>query len=358
MSIRRIVVLLGKDMIWGPKNFMFIFALIIPLVITLLLNLLAGSFFSGKPKLGVAGDAPAFMVQAQANEGLIVTLYENETALREATAVGAVDMGLWLPAGFEARLVQDEPVDVTVYVWGESLLRDRITLATAIAGLSREIAGEAPPLRITEQTVGEGESMPWEERLLPFVVLMTIIFGGSMVPASSLVEEKQRRTLSAVLTTTTSLDELFLAKGIMGFLLSMFMGVVILAVNQAFGTQPVLLLGLLAMAAVMAATFGVLLGAFMKDMTSLMATVKATGLLLYAPAFLYIFPGIPEWIGRIFPTYYIIAPLMTLSLFDGRWADIQTDVLILGLLILLLLGLVAGVVYRARRQPTLLPGLT
>jgi ABC-2 type transport system permease protein len=358
MSFRRIAILLKKELVMGPKNLLFIFALIVPLVMTLLLNLLAGSFFSGKPRLGVAGGPSALIAQAEANEGLITRVYDDETALREATAAGSVDIGLFLPADFDARLSQDQPASVTIYVWGESLLRDRITLATTIVALSRELSGQEAPLLITEQTVGDGASMPWNERLLPFIVLMTIIFGGSMAPASSLVEEKQKRTLTAVTVTTVSLGELFMAKGLLGVILSLFMGVVILAVNRAFGSQPFLLLFLLTLAAIMAAIFGVLLGAFMKDMTNLFATVKATGLLLYAPAFLYIFPGIPAWIGKIFPTYYIIAPMMEISLFDGRWADIQTDVLILIGLIALLFGLATAVVHRARRQPTMLPGLT
>jgi ABC-2 type transport system permease protein len=358
MSVRRIFVLLKKELVMGPKNLFFVFALVVPLVLTLLLNLLAGNFFAGKPKLGLAGGPSALIAQAVANDGLIVRLYENETVLREATAAGTVDMGLYLPADFDGRLAQDEPVSVTIYVWGESLLRDRISLATTIVGLSRAISGQEAPLRISEEVVGESDSLPWSERLLPLIVLMTVIFGGSMVPASAIIEEKQQRTLTAVTVTSTTLAELFAAKGLLGVILSMLMGVVILALNNAFGSQPALLLFLLLLAAIMAAAFGVLLGALIKDMTNLFATMKATGLLLYAPGFLYIFPDIPAWVGKIFPTYYIIAPMMAISLFDGRWADIQTDLFILIGLILLLLGVVAAVVHRARRQPTMLPGLS
>jgi ABC-2 type transport system permease protein len=54
MSVRRVLVLLVKELLMGPKNMIFIFALVVPLVITLLINLLVGTFFSGKPRLGVA----------------------------------------------------------------------------------------------------------------------------------------------------------------------------------------------------------------------------------------------------------------------------------------------------------------
>ena len=54
MSARRVGVLLVKEFRRGATNFIFIFALVVPIVFSLVLSLLFGSFFSGKPKLGVA----------------------------------------------------------------------------------------------------------------------------------------------------------------------------------------------------------------------------------------------------------------------------------------------------------------
>ncbi|MFC1923127.1 hypothetical protein ACFLY4_07545 [Chloroflexota bacterium] len=51
------------------------------------------------------------------------------------------------------------------------------------------------------------------------------------------------------------------------------------------------------MSALLAAAFGVLMGALFNDINSLFAIIKAIGILLYDPAFIYIFPGIPTWIG-------------------------------------------------------------
>ena len=54
MSARRVGVLLVKEFRSGIKNFIFIFALVIPIGFSLVLNLLFGTFFFGKPTLGVA----------------------------------------------------------------------------------------------------------------------------------------------------------------------------------------------------------------------------------------------------------------------------------------------------------------
>ena len=41
--------------------------------------------------------------------------------------------------------------------------------------------------------------------------------------------------------------------------------------------------------------------------------VKAVGLLLYAPIIDYLFPQRPQWISKIFPTYYIIQPVAEIN---------------------------------------------
>lgn len=361
MSLRRVAVLLGKELIWGPKGFMFILAIVMPLILTLAINLLVGTYFSGKPRLGVFDGGQSQMVAALSeNEGLILREASSAGALESAVTSGGVDMGMILPAGFDKQLRSGEETDVTIYVYGESLLKDRAFLATAIASQLRTLTGEESPVEIVTETLGDGASVPWEERLLPFLVMMAVLLGGSMVPATSLVQEKQDRTITAVTTTSASLAELFAAKGLLGFTLSLVMGIVILIINRAFGAQPILLVGLLALGAVMAATFGVILGALIKDINTLFATIKGMGILLYAPALVYLFPNVPQWIAsaaRVFPTYYMIGPIVEVTQRGASWAAIQWDVLILALLDLLLIAIVAAIARRARRQPTLLPGI-
>lgn len=358
MSLRRIGVLLGKELIWGPKNFIFLLAFVVPVVLSLVLQLLVGTFFSGKPTLGVADEGQsAFVTAVSQVDGLVLREYETGEALQTAVRAGAVDMGLVLPAGFDEQIKGETAVPLTVYVYGESLLRDRAFLGVTLAQQFRDLAGQESPVTIVSETLGDGVGLPWEQRLLPFIVLLTIMVGGMMVPATSLVEEKQKRTITAVTTAATSLEELFIAKGALGFLLSLFMGVFILFLNQAFGAQPLLLVGLMALGAVMAATFGVLLGAFVKDINTLFATIKGIGILLYAPAIIYLFPSLPQWIGRIFPTYYIIGPIVALTQEGAAWADIRLDVGILVLINLALILIAAVVARRARTHPAMLPGV-
>ena len=144
--------------------------------------------------------------------------------------------------------------------------------------------------------------------------------------------------MEALVISPASIGEIFIAKGILGISLSIFMGVAILLLNQVFGSNTLLLIGVLALGAVMAVEIGLILGVFIKDITTLFTIWKSGGIFLFGPAFIYIFPQIPEWIARIFPTYYALQPVVNLSLEGGDWSSVAVNVFILaGIDVLLLI---------------------
>src|SRR5690606_23184598 len=59
MNPRRVGVLLFREVVQGPKNFIFIFAIVVPLALSFILSALFGTLFSDKPSLGItdAGDS-------------------------------------------------------------------------------------------------------------------------------------------------------------------------------------------------------------------------------------------------------------------------------------------------------------
>lgn len=352
MSLRRVAVLLFKEFTQGSKSFMFIFALVVPIVLSLAIMLVFGNLFSGKPKLGIADAGHSDLVPAaSAVDALIVKEYDSEDQLKQAVENGAVDAGVVLPADFDQLVKAGEKASLSAYVWGESLLKNRVIVGVAMAFLIRDLTGLEAPVDITTGLVGEGESVPWEERLLPVVLLMATVLGGSMVPSTSLVEEKQKRTLRGLIITPTTLADVFAAKGLVGVILSYVVVLVILVLNGGFGSQPVLLLLVLGLGTVMSAFFGLLLGAFLKDVDTLFAVLKGTGILLYAPAIVYLFPELPQWIGRLFPTYYLIGPVIEISQRGATWSDVALDVFILlGLILLMLVGVILAVRWLSRQE--------
>ncbi len=330
MNLKRISILLGKEFIHSPKNFMFIWAIVAPLAFTLVATLAFGTLFSEKPNLGIVNEGNSqLVVMAQELDSVTAKTYEDVSSLKQATESGAVDMGIVLPQNFDNAVLQGEIVVIEAYIWGESLAKNRIILPTIISDLVRELAGQEVPVEIESVTLGDEVSTPWSERLIPFLVFMGVFFGGLMLPSTSLIEEKQRKTFEALVITPASISDIFIAKGILGIVLSVFMGVVILLLNQAFGANSLLLVGVLFLGAIMAVELGLIFGALIKDITTLFTIWKAGGIILFGPVFIYMFPQIPEWIGRLFPTYYALQPIVELSLRGGGWSDIAVSVFIL-----------------------------
>ena len=350
MSLRCMGILLGKELWQGPKNFIFVWALVMPIIIWLAVSLIFGTLFDEKPKLGVVAEGDSQLVaMAEQLPSVITKEYGSVTEIKQAVEDGAVDVGIVLPADFDSSVRQGEKIELTSYIWGESLAKNRTILGMTIADLVRELAGQEAPVEIEAIILGDEVSIPWNDRVLPFIVLMAVFLGGLFLPAASVIEEKERRTLEAVAITPASVGDVFTAKGLMGIILSLFMGVVILALNQAFGTEPALLVLVLALGATMAAEIGLLCGALMKDITTLFTVWKAGGIFLFGPAFIYMFPQIPQWVGRLFPTYYFLQPIIAISQGSGSWSNVATNVFILAGLDLLLIAVVVFALKKTRQ---------
>ena len=351
MRLKRIAVLVGKEFIYGSKSFVFIFAVVIPVLLSLFISLMVGTLFSGKPRLGVAdlgnSQLPGNLARL---EYLVIREYDSAETLKQDVERGALDIGIVLPTGFDAALKRGAATDLDLYMWGESLLKNRTLLSVTLIRQIVELAGRDIPIETVTTLLGEKANIPWDVRLFPVVVIMTIIMGGTMVPATSMVEEKQKRTLTALTVTPVSLGEVLTAKGATGVLISVVMGVAILTINRAFGAQPGLMILILALSAILAATFGVILGTWMKDINTLFTALKSMGILLYAPALVYLFPQIPEWVARIFPTYYMIGPIVNMSLYNAAWGDVATDVYILCALIVLAVVIAGFIARRSGRS--------
>ena len=330
MSIRRIGVLLGKEIFQGPKNYIFVFAIVGPLVISFVISLIFGSLLSAKPRLGLFDEGNSqFAAVTQQLPSLTTNDFKSVSALKDAVERGSVDIGIVLPKDFDSVVEQGEPAEIKTFIWGESLVKNRIILGVTVANVVRQLTGQKLSIAIDTIALGEETLVSWTERLLPFVVLMTLFLGGLFFTATAIIEDKTKKTMVAVIVTPATPADVMFSKGVLGFVISIVMGVVILAVNRAFGVRPGLLLGLLALGTIMACEIGIICGIFIKDFSTLFAIWKSGGALLFGPAIVYMFPAIPQWIGKIFPTYYILQPIIEISVRSGAWADIAVHTYIL-----------------------------
>jgi len=334
MSLRRIGILFKKDLLQGPRGFIFVWAIILPIVLSFVLAAVFGTLTSEKPKLGVLDlskyNGGSTLVSLLENyKSIKYHEYADETTIKKAVEDGAVDMGIIIPIGLDNSIKNGEYVEIDAYIWGESQAKNRTILSSTLANMIREIGGQEAPVDINTVSLGDEEIIPWNVRLLPLLMLFAVFLGGVFIPATSLIDEKVKGTMTALIVTPTSVIDVFVSKGLLGFLLSLFVGTVVLAVNNALGSHPLLLTMTMALGGIMAVCLGMIFGALLKDVSTLFAIWKSSGILLFGPAVIYMFPEIPQWIGRIFPTYYMLEPLMNITQSGDGWSLIAGNIFIL-----------------------------
>ena len=97
------------------------------------------------------------------------------------------------------------------------------------------------------------------------------------------------------------------------------------------------------------AAVGVLLGSLVKDVTGLFTVIKSLGIILYAPGIFYMFPSLPAWMGKFFPTYYVIQPVLDITQNNANFADIWLSLVLVAVFSLVVMGLI-GIVSRRQKE--------
>ena len=320
---------LRKDLGVGPRSPIFLYAIVLPVILTLLIRVVFGSLFDPAPRLGIVDEGDSRIVQNAADvEGVEIQYPESAAVLKQMVENNDLDAGLVLPAGFDGALQAGGMPNAQFFFGGQSLASNRVVLGVTMVDLIREVAGAPAPIDVETVTVGEGEAVPLVSRLLPLIVLMAVLIAGALTPATSLVEEKEKRTLTALLVTPTRLADVLLGKGALGFILAMATGTVTLALNGALGANPAALLLVLVLATLMAAEVGLMLGSFAKDTKALYTIWKSGAIVLLAPVIFFIWPNLPQWIGKLFPTYYFLSPLFDIAIRGAGLADVWPELTI------------------------------
>ncbi|MFH1598131.1 MAG: ABC transporter permease [Patescibacteria group bacterium] len=343
MRISHIFSILKKDLVLGPKNPFFLIAILAPLAFTFLINLVFGGLFAQQPVVGVYDlGSSEITAKFESSDSLIFQRINSEQEILDKVEAHNLDAGLVLSSDFDQQLISGQTPKLTVYLSGQSLAKNRLVVIASLTQYLREIAGQSAPDSLEQITLGEGEAYPISDRLFPMVMIMTVMMAGTFLTALSLLNEKEKNTLTAITVTPANLTEVLIAKAVLGFIIGLITGLAAIFFNNAVGPNFWLILVFLAGGLIMAVEIGLLLGIKSKDNISLMTAIKSIGIIVYAPVLVYLFPNIPEWIGKIFPTYYFIDPIFSLAIAQGSWPGNQLSFFILiGILILLVFPVLA-----------------
>lgn len=326
MSPRLIARILKKDLASGTRSPVFLWALVLPLAITLVLQVAFGSLFQPKPRLGVVDEGSSQVVRAvEAADGIRVRLFEDADALKEAVEANDVDAGFVLPRGFDEDVKAGKRPKLTFWISGESYASNRIVLMVMTVDLLRSLEGKRPPVDVHVESIGEA-GLPISVRLVPLIVFYALVMAGLFVPSSSLVEEKEQGTIKALLVTPARAADVLVAKWSLGVILASIMSVVSLVLNRALGSNWLEVLGVVAVAAMLTSTLGIIVGAVASDSQMLFGIVKGVGIFLFAPVAFYMFPDWPQWIAKLFPLYWIIDPIWRVAVLGGHLSEVLSEI--------------------------------
>ncbi|MDD4924215.1 MAG: ABC transporter permease [Dehalococcoidales bacterium] len=350
MKLKRIRTLIKNEVFHGPKDMVLVMSVAMPVLLALFFNLAFGNIFSDRAALGLLDKGDSEMATLlQSSSSINLKIYNNEDDLKAAAANGSIDMGIILPAGFD-NMIQTGSADIQAYTWGESMLKHRVIIGTILNDAIHDISGSTLPVNIETIALGDVSSVPWNDRLLPMIILTAIFFGGMMLPAASLINEKNKHTLEALSVSPATIGEIFTAKGTIGAMLALVMGVLTLAISGQFHSSFLSLILVMGLGAVMAAQLGLIAGAYIRDMNTLFALWKFGGLLLFGPAVVYMFPQIPQWIGYIFPTFYVIKPVVDLTINGLGFDSIIFELVILIAIVAAIMIIINRIVVKLSSQ--------
>jgi len=328
MSPRLSLRVLLKDLRLGPRSPIFLWALVFPVVGTLLVQLVFGSLFAPEPRLGIVDDGDSQVAAAmEATGGIQVTMVGSEAELTDLVRGHDLDAGLVLPAGFDEAVRAGEQPLLQFYVSGESLASNRLILAVTTIDQIRAVEGSPSPVEVDVVSIG-APLLPMSARLTPMLVLFALVISGVFVPAFSLVQERESGTLRALLVTPLRGVDVLAAKAVLGFVLAMLMAVVTLWLNGALGNEPIALLVTLGIGAVMLCGLGLIYATAASDAKTLYTLMKSLNIFLFAPVIFYIFPDWPQWIAQLFPTYWVIDPIFQVAIRDAPLADVGLELLV------------------------------
>lgn len=342
MSLTRTFKVLGKEFRMGPRSPIFLWVLFLPVMFTLVLQVTFGSLFDPQPRLGIVDQGSSTITTAVLGmEGIDLALLDNAEDLKSQVEDDDLDAGLVLPTGFDDQVRSGARPPLEFYVGGESLASNRIILAVTTIDLVREIEGTPAPVDVEVVALGD-EGLPIDVRLVPFIMMYALVVAAVFLPAFSIADEREKGTINALIVTPVKLSEIITAKGILGVILALAMTVFTLFLNGALGAEPFALFVVLLVGAVLCAEIGLIFGAASKDVNSVFALIKGTGILLIGPTVFYIWPDWPQWIAKLFPTYWVINPIFEVSLNNAGLGDVWVELLIgVGVIALLAMAVIA-----------------
>ncbi len=352
MSPRILSTIVLKDLKLFFKNRFFALITVLGLVAYAGIYLLMPREVDELLEIGLVGPSlPSTFDDQLRREGMILQVNDSEEALIESVSTGELLVGIVLPDNLLSVLMSGERVRAHLFFSAElpEEMRDIYLLLVEewISILSRQSLA----IEVTTEVLGSdmaGMQVPTRDRMLPLFAIF-ILMMETMGLASLISSEVIGGTLHALLVTPLRIEGLFLGKGITGVGLAFSETALFMAVTGGLSHQPLLVLTILLLGAAMVTGIAFLVGAFSKDMMSVMAWGILALLLLAIPSLNVLLPGLTsDWI-RTLPSFYLVDAIHRVANFEAGWAEVSGNLIAIAVVAVVSLVIGIGILRRRLR---------
>ncbi len=348
--VRKDIAEYGRDKLWA-------FLTVMVLVVVVVLFWLLPNDVNESIRVGVSGledSSVLTALESAEEEGLLLVPFATAADLEAVVAGDATPpdqdqaktaVGIAFPEDFLAATAAGEATAVTVFIDAAVAEEIRTAITSIVRELAFAVAGTELPVStlaadevfvvLGEDRLGNQASARDSFRpLLVFLVLLMEMF----IMASLIAKEIHERTVTALLVSPATVGDVLAAKGITGALSGMAQAVIVLVAINALSVQPLLILTLMLLGAVMVSGTAMLAGSTGKDFMSTLFTGMLFMIPLMIPAFAALFPGTASaWI-RALPSYPLVRGLVNVATFGDGWAETLPE---LGMLLMWCVALFA-----------------
>ena len=325
LNVSNVWTILKKDLKRAPKNGVVILAMLYPLLITVVVQVIFGQIFDPPPRIGVVDHGTSQVAQVMRDApGVKFHDVVDEKTLWAQVERGELDIGLVFSQNFDADAKAGKKTKLDVKAWAQTPPQTFMK-AEAVMGKAFMTLAPEPPMVMKRVKLTEQAPKPWVERLLPMIILLAFFVGGTFMTGFAIVDEKVRGTLRAVLTTPASMGELMMAKSIFSYGTAMAAGVITLAANDALGALSGVLIVMFTIAAIMTIELGVILGLLSKDISGLYGAIKGFGPVVVVAVLPYMFDAFPKWVAMLLPFWYVIEPIVEIVNRQASFGDVAVN---------------------------------
>jgi ABC-2 type transport system permease protein len=353
MSLRVITAIAHKDLVDAVKNTYILFALILPVGMSLLFTLMVPS--RGQlPEIALHDAGQSGLVAALTNDPAVqVVVVDSAEAVRQRVERGATG-GLVLPANFDAAVAAGTTPELQGYYNGQRSA-SRSTFQRTVETALHTLAGQALPARLVladvSGTANQASGDPnLTSFLLPFVLVLGATMVGVFIVPTILVEEKEKHTLHAMLVSPASYADVVAGKALVGLVFALLIGLLLLLLNDGFVGNPAITLLAIVLGALFLVQCGLLLAAILSTTAQVNTWSSIVMLVLLIPALFSLPPQPPPPVStviRLIPTGAMADAIIIGLSNTGSVGKLWLDVLVLATATGLMFG---GIIWALRRE--------